>query len=470
MKPTGARVEFPSDRVAGFLELLEKMAAGDTSLRLEISSGHDELDALAHAVNVLVGELGFATARAVEAHQERAAIAERANASKNTFLRNMSHEVRTPIAAMLGFAHLLSSDDLAPGARTEYLRRLRTNGQAVLSLLDDLLDLARLDAHKIVLDPASVSVMDLTREVLASLEVESRAKGLEMRVAATDLGSGTIWTDRYRLRQILVNIVANAVKFTPAGSIVIALSATQDAEDEQWTIDISDTGIGIAADRHEHLFEPFEQIDASITSAYGGHGLGLSLSRRLAEQLGGSLTLLHSAPGEGTAFRLVLKPLPRAQEAGSKQERRAFGREEPSLEGLRILLAEDHRDLHLALRGLLEEGGAVVESAYNGQEAVDRAVSGGVDVILMDLRMPRLDGLQATRALRSRGCGITIIALTADPATVRRAEALEAGCDACLSKPFELEELATAIRLSSRSGSLPAKPAGALAALPHSRS
>ncbi len=137
---------------------------------------------------------------------------------------------------------------------------------------------------------------------------------------------------------------------------------------------------------------------------------------------------------------------------------------------MRILLAEDHRDLHLALRGLLEEGGAVVESAYNGQEAVDRAVSGGVDVILMDLRMPRLDGLQATRALRSRGCGITIIALTADPATVRRAEALEAGCDACLSKPFELEELATAIRLSSRSGSVPAKTAGGLAALPQAPS
>ena len=143
MKPTDARVEFTSDRVAEFLELLEQMAAGDTSLRLKIPPKHDELDALALAVNVLVGELGFATARAVEAHQERAATAERANASKNTFLRNMSHENLTPIAAMLGFVHLLSSDDLAPGAPTEYLRRLRTNGEAVLSLLDDLLDLAR---------------------------------------------------------------------------------------------------------------------------------------------------------------------------------------------------------------------------------------------------------------------------------------------------------------------------------------
>ena len=240
--------------------------------------------------------------------------------------------------------------------------------------------------------------MDLAREVLASLEVESRAKGLEMQIVATDLGPGTIWTDRYRLRQILVNIVANAVKFTPAGRIVIGLKGPRNAEDEQWTIDITDTGIGVAPNRHEHLFEPFEQLDASVTTAYGGHGLGLSLSRQLAEQLGGSLTLLHSAPGEGTAFRLTLKPLPRAQEAGSLQDGRAFDRNQLCLDGLRILLAEDHGDLHLALRGLLEEGGAVVESAYNGQEAVDRAVPGTVDVILMDLRMPRLDGIQATRS------------------------------------------------------------------------
>jgi signal transduction histidine kinase/ActR/RegA family two-component response regulator len=455
MIPPGARLEFAGDRVAEFLSVLEQMAAGDMRQRLKISPRHDELDALAHAVNVLVGELEWTTARAVEAHQERAAAAERANASKNTFLRNMSHEVRTPIAAMLGFANLLASRDLPPEERAEFLRRLRTNGQAVLSLLDDLLDLAKLDAHKIVLHPESVSVVDLAREVVSSLEVDSRAKGLEMRVEATGLGFDTIWTDRYRLRQILVNVVVNAVKFTPAGSVVVALSAMRDAAGERWTIDITDTGIGIAADRHTRLFEPFEQVDASVSSAYDGHGLGLSLSRRLADHLGGSLALLHSVPGAGTAFRLTLRPLPGAPETRSAPNGEALIRQEHSIEGLRTLLAEDHRDLHIVLRGLLEEAGAVVESAYDGQEAVDKAISGAFDVILMDLRMPRLDGLQATRALRSRGCAVTVIALTADPATVRRAEALKAGCDACLSKPFEIEELATAIRLSSRSAPIP---------------
>ena len=167
--PTGARVEFARDRVAEFLEVLEHMAAGDTLLRLKISASHDELDALAHGVNVLVGELGWATARAVEAHEERAIMAERADMSKNIFLRNMSHEIRTPITAMLSFAGLLASDDLAPEKRPELLRRLQLNALAVLSLLDDLLDLAKLDAHKIVLNPEPVSVMELVQEVFASV-------------------------------------------------------------------------------------------------------------------------------------------------------------------------------------------------------------------------------------------------------------------------------------------------------------
>ena len=280
MTPAGAHVKFASDRVAEFLKVLEQMAAGDTRQRLTISDRHDELDALAHGVNVLVGELGWTTARAVEAQEERAVSAERANVSKNIFLRNMSHEIRTPITAMLGFADLLASDDLAHQNRPELLRRLQANGLAVLSLLDDLLDLAKLDAHKIVLNPELVSAVELVHEVFASLEIDSQAKGLEMRVEATHEALGPLRTDRYRLRQILVNIVANAVKFTRAGRIVVALSAMRDAGGERWTVDITDTGIGIAADRQPYLFEPFEQMNASIARVYGGNGLGLALSTK----------------------------------------------------------------------------------------------------------------------------------------------------------------------------------------------
>ncbi len=302
-------IEFSADRIAGFLKLLELMAAGDTGIRLKISDRHDELDAIAHGINVLVGELGWATARVVEAQEERAASAERASASKNTFLRNMSHEIRTPIAAMLGFAELVASSDAEHQDRPDLLRRLQANGLAVMSLLDDLLDLARLDANKIVLRPEPVSVIDLVREVLGSVEVDARTKGLQMRVEATNEALGSVVTDRFRLRQILVNLVANAVKFTEAGSVAVSLRATHALDDGHWTIDITDTGIGITADQRAHLFEPFEQANASIARAYGGNGLGLALSRKLADQLGGTLVLLHSTAGEATTFRLTLTPL-----------------------------------------------------------------------------------------------------------------------------------------------------------------
>jgi len=450
MTPPAGRQEFTYARLAEFLDVLEHMAAGDMRRRLKISDRHDELDALAHGVNVLVGELEWATARAVQAHADRAAMAERATVSQTAFFRNMSHEVRTPIAAMLGFADLLASDAIDNERRADLLRRLQANGQAVLSLLDDILDLARLDAHKVVLTPEPVSVIELVHEVFASLAVDGEAKGLDMRVDSAPGTFGTIQTDRYRLRQILVNLVANAVKFTGAGRVIVALNATRGQTGEQWTIDVIDTGIGIPADRHPFLFEPFEQVSDSVVRVYGGNGLGLALSRRVAEQLGGTLELLRSKPGEGTVFRLTLRPMPTAQRAASLPAPVAADAGAGGLEGLRILVAEDHRDLHFAIRQLLEQSGACVESAYDGHEAMTKAMALPFDVVLMDLRMPRMDGLQATRSLRSQGYGVPIVALTADPATVRRAEAMDAGCDACFSKPFDLEDLMSSVRRSPR--------------------
>ena len=448
--PPGTRVEFDGSRLLEFLATLEHMAAGDMRLRLKISDKHDELDALAHGVNVLVSELEWTTARAVKAHEERAAIAERADVSKTVFFRNMSHEIRTPITAMLGFADLLASDVLPRPKRLELLRRLQTNAQAVLALLDDLLDLARLDAHKVVLSPEPVSVIELVHEVFASFERESQAKGLDMRVEADRAALGAICTDRYRLRQILVNLVANAVKFTGAGRVAVALNAGRGADAGAWTIDVIDTGIGIPADRHQHLFEPFEQVSDSIVRVYGGSGLGLALSRRVAEQLGGSLDLLRSEPGMGTVFRLTLKPFAMPASANAAVPDKAAETEDVSVDGLRILVAEDHRDLHFAIREMLEQQGASVDSAFDGREAVSMALASPFDVVLMDLRMPQMDGLQATRALRSQGCCVPIVALTADPATVRRAEAIDAGCDACFSKPFEFEDVMASVRQSPR--------------------
>jgi signal transduction histidine kinase/ActR/RegA family two-component response regulator len=445
-----AQLAFDRGRVITLLNLLEPIAAGDTEKRLPISDLHDELDAIAYGINVLIGELGWSIERVLEAQEARAselraavAVAERANASKNVFLRNVSHEIRTPIAAMLGFVDLLASADLAPDERADVVARLQANGQAVLALLGDLLDLARLDADKITLTREPVCVFDLVREVLASVEIETRGKGLDIRVTASSGALGSLETDRYRLRQILVNLVSNAVKFTDAGGIVIALNAVPTSTGEHWIVDVTDTGIGITRERHAHLFEPFEQAAPDITPVYGGTGLGLALSRRLAEQLCGTLVLLSSEPGQGSVFRLTLKALPAA--AAPVRTIHTPARE-LDLKGVRILLAEDHPDMQRAVRRLLEQAGASVDSARDGREAVTRVLSDSFDVVLMDLRMPHVDGLQATRTLRDAGCDVPIVALTADPATLRRAEALEAGCDDCLSKPFMLSDLVAAIR------------------------
>jgi signal transduction histidine kinase/ActR/RegA family two-component response regulator len=450
---TGEVLRFDSGRVATLLEVLELMAAGDTAQRLPLSDAHDELDAIAHGINVVVGELEWAKARALEVQEAKAAElrdavaeAERANASKTIFLRNMSHEIRTPIAAVLGFADLLASADLSHRDRMDLVRRLQANGQAVLSLLSNLLDLARLDADKLVLAPEPVSVFELVREVFASVEIETRAKRLHARIEVGNDALGTIRTDRYRLRQVLVNLVANAVKFTESGGIVVSLRASSTGEGEEWSIDVADSGIGIAPDRHAHLFEPFEQADSSIAATYGGTGLGLALSRRLAEQLGGALSLLKSAPGVGTTFRLTLKPLPAASEWNRTTLAGTAEQTASDLNGLHILLAEDHPDMQLAVRRLLEQAGASVEAARDGREAVAKVLSSTFDIVLMDLRMPQMDGLEAARALRTEGCTVPIVALTADPANLRRAEAFNAGCDACLSKPFTLHDLIGSIR------------------------
>src|SRR5258706_1460912 len=233
------RLELAGDRVSELLKVLEMMAAGDTGKRLEISDRHDELDAIAHGINVLVGELGWATTRVIEAEQDKSARAERESAAKNVFFRNLSHELRTPIAAMLGFADVLASGGPTQADRPEMLKRLQANGRAVLSLLDDVLDLARLNADKVILVPEQVSVVDLVREVLASLQLESRAKGLQMRVEAPGAAFASIRTDRYRLRQVLVNLVSNAVKFTDAGSVTMTIGVTPLGD--EWTIDVTDT-------------------------------------------------------------------------------------------------------------------------------------------------------------------------------------------------------------------------------------
>ena len=420
--------------MAALLERLERMAAGDESVMIPLSSSRDELDAIAHGINVLADELRWANARASEA--------------KTVFLRTASHEIRTPIASILGIVDLLERDHVGDADRADLLARLRVNCQALLSLVANVLDLSRIEADKIVLTYEPVSALELVQEVVRSLEQDARAKGVAVHIQFEMSAPPMISTDRLRLRQILVNVIANAVKFTQRGEIRISLWVQHAADEGLLAIDVADTGIGIAPHQVANLFEPFGQAD-TVARVHGGTGLGLALSRRLAEQLGGSLALVSSEVGRGTTFRITVAARVAHLPDGSRASVRASDRahaEPRVLAGVQVLLAEDHPDLRLAIGRALGLEGAALQFAANGHEALALAEQSTFDVIVMDLLMPVMNGLDATRSLRSAGNRVPVIAISADATPGARTAAIDAGCNAFLCKPFDSGDLVAAIR------------------------
>jgi signal transduction histidine kinase/CheY-like chemotaxis protein len=444
---------FPRDRVEALLDRLECMAAGE-GMNLPISDAHDELDAIAFAVNVLADELRWTHARVADAERERTAElwrakeeAERLSASKSVFLRTASHEIRTPIAAILGIADQLAYSVLSEDDRL-LVDRLRANSRALLSLVGNVLDLSRLDADKLSLTIERVSPLELASEVVKSVEADARAKSIAVRIDSEIAPSLTIETDRVRLRQILVNVVANAVKFTARGVVAVRLRVERHGDAQQLVVDVTDSGIGIDQHHQQYLFEPFGQAHASIARTHGGTGLGLALSSRLAERLGGSLVLLWSEPGRGSAFRLTLatSAVRDAWTSGPHAVIQDHAQAPRALEGVRVLLADDHADLRMAIGRALERDGAVMGFAQDGGEAVALAKTGDFDVVLMDMLMPVMGGLQATRVLRADGCRVPVIALSADAVPEMEVATLEAGCNAQLSKPFDPSDLTALIQ------------------------
>jgi signal transduction histidine kinase/CheY-like chemotaxis protein len=446
-------VTFARARVDALLATLEEMAGGARDRRIELTDRGDELDAVAHAVNVLADELRWTYARMTEAERRVAEEmrrsrdeAERASEAKSIFLRTASHEIRTPIAAILGIADLLALGGVSDDDRADLVERLRSNSRSLLSLVGNVLDLSRLDADKLSFANEPVAPVELLREVVNSFEAESRRKGLDVRVETEMPETAMVATDRLRLRQILVNLVANAVKFTSRGGIRASIRLETGSGQSQLTVDIADSGIGIPVDQQRFLFVPFGQADASIVRLHGGTGLGLALSRRLAEQLGGTLTLLHTEPGVGSTFRLSLA----AQVVEPPKTGAMLSTDGVlhlrALAGVRVLLADDNADLRLAIGRSLRIDGASVDYAGNGREALAMARTGQFDVVLMDVRMPVMNGLDATRALRAEGNQVAIIALSADATPEMRTASIVAGCSTYICKPFDPRELVAAIR------------------------
>jgi CheY-like chemotaxis protein/nitrogen-specific signal transduction histidine kinase len=378
--------------------------------------------------------------------------AEPANHAHSQFLANISHEMRTPLTAILGFAEALLEPDLDPAERLAAIHTIRANGEHLLGLMNDILDVAKIEAGKMTCERIVCDPRRLITEVETLFRPRAVAQGLELSIEYQSAPPATIVTDPTRLRQILTNLLSNAVKFTARGRVRVMIAAARDGDGSPLLrFDVIDTGIGIAAEQAAALFVPFTQADPSTTRQFGGSGLGLSISRELARMLGGDVVLVTSRIGHGSHFRATVASGPLSDVSAPDQNATPAGALDAAEDvrlppGCRLLLAEDGVDNRRLLLFILGKAGANVTQVDNGQAAVDearRAAAAGrpYDCILMDMQMPVLDGYAASRALRSGGYRGAIIALTAHAMTGDRQRCLDAGCDEYATKPIDRRQL-----------------------------
>lgn len=375
--------------------------------------------------------------RAEDELRKATVAAKEASLAKSRFLAMVSHEIRTPLNAILGFAELLAEAGEV-FEREEYSGHMRRCSEALVRLIDDILDLSKVEAGTLQIEKAPVNIRSLLHEVLVPHKHVANGKGIALKMTCDEDLPETILTDGVRLRQILGNIIGNAVKFTERGQVSLAVAC----EGARLRITVRDSGVGIAPESRERLFQPFAQADATIARRFGGTGLGLALSRRLAQALGGDVVIAESVPGCGSVFEIQVEC-----EAVTRAPACLVPEEDMSrLTGMKVLLAEDAPMNQMLISRFLELSGAEVEVAQDGLEAVRMALTGGHDLILMDVQMPRLDGLAATRMLREKGYTGPIVALSGYVMPEDCAQSLAAGCDAHLGKPVRREELIRQVR------------------------
>jgi signal transduction histidine kinase/ActR/RegA family two-component response regulator len=378
-----------------------------------------------------------------EASQNARAAAEAAEASsrmKSEFLANMSHEIRTPMTAILGYADLIASGRVEPEARNEAIGTIQRNGRHLLTILNDILDLSKIESGRMSIETIECAPGAVVAEVLSLMRVPAAEKGLQLSARVEGDIPARIMTDPVRLRQILMNLVGNAVKFTERGEVTIVARESAGV----LSFEVRDTGIGMDAEQMARLFRPFTQADASTTRRFGGTGLGLAISKRLAEMLGGTIVAASQA-WAGSVFTLEIRPgavdgAGRTTGLETLERGPAPAWDEVKLRG-RVLVVDDGPDNRLLLGTILESLGLEVDTAEHGQEAIELLASRPFDAVLMDMQMPVMDGLTAVRTLRARGDRTPIIAATAHAMREELDRCLEAGCDDCVTKPIDPEAL-----------------------------
>ncbi len=456
-----------SEPIVQLLETSHRVIrSGDYSLRAqkhskdELGELVDEFNEMLSAVECRDTELtqhrenltDLVRKRTVEL-EKRTEEAMAASVAKSDFLANMSHEIRTPLNAIMGYADLLRRGwGDSPEERDEMLGAVHSSGRHLMTVINDILDLAKIESGRIEPEQQWESPHSILSDIVSLMRVQFREKNLTLDYNWEDLVPATISTDGQRLRQILINLLGNAKKFTPTGGVRMIARMEGDPASAKLVVDVIDSGVGIPQDKQNQIFEPFVQADSSVTRRFGGTGLGLSISRRLARLMGGDLTVESSA-GAGSDFRLSIaagdlrkirfEPLSAVGDVIPGNTIRTNGANEiPQLTGLRVLLVDDGDTNRKLISLILKRAGAELTEASDGKQACEIALGGTTfDVILLDMQMPVMDGYTAASTMRAAGLATPMLALTAHAMKEDRDKCLNAGCSDYLTKPVSAEDL-----------------------------
>ncbi|HVK60323.1 MAG TPA: PAS domain S-box protein [Bdellovibrionales bacterium] len=395
-------------------------------------------DTLKSYLQALADHCVQALDRAEVYEKERAARqeADAANKAKSLFLANMSHEIRTPLGAILGFAELLQDSSLNDSDRALYLKTILRNGSQLSRIVNEILDLSKIESEALLLQSEIFEPKKIAEDVMQLLTLQGQEKGLYIDFKVTDEVPAFVEADSAHLRQILINLVGNAIKFTDRGSVSLTLDSRPISDVKtELVFTVSDTGIGILPSEIEHVFEPFTQADPSPTRRYGGTGLGLSVSKKFANAMGGELIVAESQPGKGTTFELSIPAT--LKDASAKRKVQHLNSFEGALQGMRILVVDDSLDNRTLVSRILAKSGANVGLAEDGKAALSEVASDEYDAILLDIQMPGMDGFETLQKLRENGVKIPIYALTAHAMREERERCLAAGFDEHVSKPVD---------------------------------